>query len=101
MPPHLQQQYGCVLDRDYPLPLVDIHLAAQYAKQQVSAVHREIKDTLAYRSILERHASRKGQHFTSRNTTGSETMKKTRVSGPVKHFKQQQMNLFDGYQDRE
>ena len=59
MPPNLQLQYGCIIERDYPAPLVNIEQALREARAKISAA-RQAQDTrLETAAIIKKHASRK------------------------------------------
>lgn len=59
MPPEEQRAAGCVLDRDYPMRIVDHEAAARAAKAKVHAVRRGEAFRDAARDVLKKHASRK------------------------------------------
>ncbi len=63
MPLDLQQRYGCVIGRDYPMPMVEIGAAMQHAKHQLSEIRQALHASGAIAQILAQHASRKTQHF--------------------------------------
>ena len=62
MPAELQQRYGCIIETDYPAPIVDLTQAQQHARAK-------LKDWLLNtdrqhwqqqkRAVFQRHASRK------------------------------------------
>jgi deoxyribodipyrimidine photo-lyase len=59
---NLQLQYHCVLERDYPLPVVDLVTATRLARQRISAWHQQHPNTEWQQSrtqVMTRHASRK------------------------------------------
>jgi deoxyribodipyrimidine photo-lyase len=62
MPLSLQCQYGCVLDRDYPMPVVDLQQAMRLAKQRLTECKQQ-QDPQWWREqkrqVVQRHASRK------------------------------------------
>jgi deoxyribodipyrimidine photo-lyase len=58
MPNHSQMQYGCVLEKDYPLPLLDIQQAMRYAKSQVAIARKNHQDQQETRAIIQKHGSR-------------------------------------------
>lgn len=62
MPHALQLRYGCVIDRDYPSPLVDVVSAMQVAKQDWFQIRKQMQ-TAVVQDILQRHASRQSRHF--------------------------------------
>ncbi len=59
MPTDVQHTYGCVLGRDYPLPIVDHKSAARTANSHIAALRRERTTKEKSRSVLLRHGSRK------------------------------------------
>jgi deoxyribodipyrimidine photo-lyase len=59
MPPGLQRQAGCVLGRDYPLPIVDEKAAAQAAKERIFALRATDRARTEADAIQARHGSRK------------------------------------------
>lgn len=62
MPVSLQQQYGCVLGRDYPAPIVDLQHARQQARAKLSNwLHSQHKTNWQQQknAVVARHASRK------------------------------------------
>lgn len=83
MPPSLQLQYGCIIERDYPAPLVNIEQALREARSKISSA-RSAKD---YRqetaSIIKKHASRKGMLGGVRDANGNE-IKRKKVSSKTK-----------------
>ncbi|MBE0482366.1 MAG: deoxyribodipyrimidine photo-lyase [Bacterioplanes sp.] len=56
----LQQQYGVIIGRDYPAPLVDFTLAIRHARAQISALKTPVFRQRA-QAIGEQHGSRKGR----------------------------------------
>jgi deoxyribodipyrimidine photo-lyase len=62
MPLSLQRQYGCVLGRDYPMPVVELQQAMRLAKQRITEC-KQSHDSQWWRQqknqVVERHASRK------------------------------------------
>jgi deoxyribodipyrimidine photo-lyase len=59
MPANLQLQYGCVLEKDYPLPLVDIKQAMRYAKSQISLARKNNLNQQETSGVLHKHGSRR------------------------------------------
>ena len=62
MPCSLQVQYGCVLEKDYPLPMVDIQQAIRHAKLQIAMVRKQHSDKSETNHILHKHGSRSSRH---------------------------------------
>jgi len=58
MPANLQIQYGCVLEKDYPLPLVAIEEAMRHAKTQIALARKQHQDQKETRAVLQKHGSR-------------------------------------------
>ncbi|WP_213996768.1 deoxyribodipyrimidine photo-lyase [Arsukibacterium sp.] len=62
MPMALQQQYGCVIGRDYPAPIVDLHHSLQQARAKLSDwLHSQpaTRWQQQKKAVIARHASRK------------------------------------------
>ena len=62
MPAALQQRYGCILERDYPAPIVDLQQAQQQARAKLSLwlkQHDKLHWQLQKQAVFVRHASRK------------------------------------------
>lgn len=62
MPSNLQLQYGCVLEKDYPLPMVDVHHAMRQAKLQIATVRKQHNDQFETNHVLHKHGSRSSMH---------------------------------------
>lgn len=80
MPARLQLQYGCVIERDYPAPLVNIEQALREARSKISSA-RSAKDhrqgyQLEAATIIKKHASRKGMLGGIRDVNGNEIKRK-------------------------
>ena len=58
MPANLQLQYCCVLEKDYPLPLVNIQETMRHAKQQITLARKQHGDQLETQQVLKKHGSR-------------------------------------------
>ncbi len=58
MPANLQLQYGCVLEKDYPLPLVDIQLAMRHAKSEIALARKRHLNRYETQEVLRQHGSR-------------------------------------------
>lgn len=76
MPPNLQLQYGCVIEKDYPQPLVNIQLAMRYAKSEISAARKNNRNLQETKGILHTHGSR-SRHRNKRTTTKAKTKSAT------------------------
>lgn len=58
MPIALQRQYGCILDKDYPQPLVDIQQATKQAKSHIAIARKNNSQHGETRKVLFKHGSR-------------------------------------------
>ncbi|MFV1921195.1 MAG: deoxyribodipyrimidine photo-lyase/cryptochrome family protein [Methylotenera sp.] len=58
MPKNLQMQYGCILEKDYPLPLVDIQPAMQQARLHITAARKNHLKQDETKKVLHKHGSR-------------------------------------------
>lgn len=58
MPAQLQLKYGCILEKDYPLPLVDIRQAMQQAKSKIALARKNHQDQKETGDVLHKHGSR-------------------------------------------
>jgi deoxyribodipyrimidine photo-lyase len=54
-----QRRHGCVIDRDYPAPLVDHAVAARQARQRLQGARRSGEARGESRRIYQRHGSRR------------------------------------------
>lgn len=61
MTPALQAQFGCMIGKDYPAPIVDIAFAMRDARAKLAKTRAQIKSSEETRHIVEKHASRKGR----------------------------------------
>jgi deoxyribodipyrimidine photo-lyase len=59
MPPAIQRECGCVIDRDYPSPVVDHEQAAREARARLIAWRRRPGMSELNRAVLAKHGSRK------------------------------------------
>ncbi|MDP2716330.1 deoxyribodipyrimidine photo-lyase [Rheinheimera sp.] len=62
MPAALQQRYACVIELDYPLPIVDLQQAQQHARARLSQwlkQHDKLHWQQQKQAVFVRHASRK------------------------------------------
>lgn len=62
MPAALQQRYACVIERDYPAPIVDLQQAQQQARARLSQwlkQHEKLHWQQQKQAVFVRHASRK------------------------------------------
>jgi deoxyribodipyrimidine photo-lyase len=91
MPPSLQSRTGCVIDRDYPAPLVEVEQATREARARLLAVRRAGEAVAESRAIVKKHGSRKGMPGSVRDENGREhqAQRKRRSTHP------QQKELFE------
>ena len=79
MPLALQLKTGCVIDRDYPTPIVDIEIAMREARARLFAVLRSPEAQMQIKQIVKKHASRKGLPGSNRDAKGKERTKKMKT----------------------
>ena len=58
MPDNLQREYGCVLGRDYPVPVVDVIAAAEHARSTMWIKRKGNEFRTEAQAIFETHGSR-------------------------------------------
>lgn len=58
MPAPLQLKYGCVIDKDYPSPIVDIQQAMHDAKSKIAYARKQDQHKAETRNVLHKHGSR-------------------------------------------
>jgi len=58
MPDNLQRKYGCVLGRDYPLPVIDVIAAAEHARSTMWIKRKGGEFRREAQAIFETHGSR-------------------------------------------
>lgn len=85
MPASLQLQYGCILEKDYPMPLTDIKHAMHYAKSQIAMARKNNLNQQETSGVVRKHASRLRQ--SKKSNTKKQKQSKTNDSPP-------QQNLF-------
>ncbi len=61
MTPALQAQYGCIIGKDYPAPMIDVELAMRHARAKLKETRAQVQNSDETRRIVERHASRKAR----------------------------------------
>ena len=61
MPAPVQQQSGCIIDRDYPAPIVDHLSAYRAAQKRMRAANLAAKTSGASNGVFQRHGSRRNQ----------------------------------------
>ena len=70
MPKVQQLQYGCLLEKNYPAPIVDIALAVREARAKISAARRKLGTQAETQAVIKKHASRKGMLGSQRDKNG-------------------------------
>jgi deoxyribodipyrimidine photo-lyase len=93
MPKNLQLQYGCVLEKDYPAPLIDISQAMREARAKISAARKKEGAYAETQAVIKKHASRKGMLGGTRDKNGFE-LKKDSAKKQVKKTNTSQQELF-------
>jgi deoxyribodipyrimidine photo-lyase len=58
MPPELQRRVGCVIDTDYPAPIVDNTQAMREARERIHALRAKPEVRHAAQAVYEKHGSR-------------------------------------------
>jgi deoxyribodipyrimidine photo-lyase len=95
MPKAQQLQYGCELDKHYPVPLINIAQATREARAKISAARKKdgvYDETLA---VIKKHASRKGMAGSGRNKNGQQLVqKKSQKKSTLMSIKSIQQELF-------
>jgi deoxyribodipyrimidine photo-lyase len=91
MPKAQQLQYGCVLDKDYPEPIVDIAKATREARANITSARKKEGVYNETQAIIKKHASRKGMLGGSRDKNGFET---NTNKNKVKKLNSNQQELF-------
>lgn len=95
MPKTLQLQYGCVLDIDYPAPIIDITQAMREAKDKIYTARQKNGAYEETQAVIKKHASRKGMQGIKRDKNSFEiTAKKRIVKNKVKSQNILQKELF-------
>lgn len=82
MPAQLQLKYGCVMEKDYPLPLVNIRQAMHHAKSQIAMARQHHQNKRETNHVLLKHGSRtfrnkKPLKKQKEDVTDTEKMKQT------------------------
>ncbi len=67
MPKAQQLKYGCILDKDYPTPLVDIAKAIREARLLITLARKKEGVDDQTQAIVKKHASRRGLMGSARN----------------------------------
>ncbi len=72
MPKSLQQKVGCMIDVDYPSPLVNIDDAMRLARAKLSLIRQDAAARDEARQVVIKHGSRKGMPGSQRDVGGKE-----------------------------
>ncbi len=95
MPKVQQLRYGCVLDCDYPKPIVDISRATREAKAKIVLARKNDNIQIETLAIIKKHASRKGMQGSERDENGQQLMQINRQKkSKLINNKSQQKELF-------
>ena len=81
MTDNLQREYGCVMGRDYPMPVVDVVAAAEHARSTMWVKRKGSEFRKEAQSIFEAHGSRNParEGVTARKKTGVRESRKAGV----------------------
>ena len=92
MPKAQQQLYGCLLDKDYPSPIVEISQATREARVKISAARKKEGVFAETQAVIKKHASRKDMMGSQRDKNGSElkTKQSTKPKAGKKNGSSQQ-----------
>lgn len=91
MPKGLQLQYGCVLDKDYPAPLITIKDAIKQARSKISSARAKASDKTETQRVIKKHASRKGMQGSIRDKNGLEIKRVKNPALKEKNLNQQEL----------
>ena len=91
MPNAQQLKYGCILDKDYPTPLVDIAKATREARANITLARKKDGVYDETQAVIKKHASRKGMLSASRDKKGFEMIGN---KSKVKKLNSNQQELF-------
>lgn len=93
MPKSMQQKVGCVIDVDYPSPLVNIDDAMRLARAKLSIIRQDAAARAEARKVVIKHGSRKAMPGSQRDVGGREqpTKRTKRQTGPKRDSKQQEL----------
>ena len=80
MPKAQQLKYGCVLEKNYPMPIVDIVQATREARVKISAARQQVGVHDETQAIIKKHASRKRMMGSQRDKNGTELKNKIKNS---------------------
>jgi deoxyribodipyrimidine photo-lyase len=82
---------GCVIERDYPAPLVEVEQATREARARLLEVRRAGEAAAESRAIVKKHGSRKGMPGSVRDENGREHQAQRKRRSPHP----QQKELFE------
>ena len=95
MPKAQQLQYGCVLDKHYPSPIINIQQATRSARTKIIAARKQLGAHDETQAIIKKHASRKGLRGGKRDVNGQElASKSTQKKSKINVLKLKQRELF-------
>ena len=77
MPKVQQLQYGCELDKHYPLPMLDIAQATKLARTNISMARKKDGVYAETQAVIKKHASRKGMLGSNRDASGQANTSKS------------------------
>ena len=77
MPNNLQLKYGCILDKDYPMPVLNIDYAMRRARLNLTALRKDDDVRKEAQSIVKKHGSRAGMAGGIRDKNGNIIAKKS------------------------
>ncbi len=89
LPDNLQREYGCLLGRDYPRPVVDVIAAAKHAKDTMWITRKGAGFRKEAQAIFETHGSRNPAR------EGVPSVKSQKLSKKISHEGNAQMPLFE------
>ena len=95
MPKAQQLQYGCVLDKHYPSPIINIQQATRSALTKIIAARKQLGAHDETQAIIKKHASSKGLRGGKRDVNGPElASKSTQKKSKINVLKLKQRELF-------
>ena len=90
MPNNLQLKYGCILDKDYPMPVLTVEYAIRRARLNLTALRKDDDVKREAQGIVKKHGSRAGMAGGIRDKNGniiakkSSKLKQTEISAKTK-----------------
>ncbi len=95
MPHNLQLKYGCVLDKDYPMPVLNVDYAIRRARLNLTALRKDDDVRKEAQLIVKKHGSRAGMAGGIRDKNGNiKTKKASKLSALEATSKTKQQLLF-------